>query len=96
MTLDDLRTVRREEILQLAAQRGAKSVRVFGSVVRGDNDASSDVDFLVEMETGRTLFDVSGLVLDLEKLLGTSVDVVTEQGLRPRIRERVLTEAVPL
>jgi hypothetical protein len=69
---------------------------VFGSVVRGDNDASSDVDFLVEMETGRTLFDVSGLVLDLEKLLGTPVDVVTAKGLRPRIRERVLTEAVPL
>lgn len=96
MTLDDLRTVRREEILQLASQRGAKSVRVFGSVVRGDNDASSDVDFLVEMEAGRTFFDVSGLVLDLEKLLGIPVDVVTENGLRPRIRKRVLTEAVPL
>jgi uncharacterized protein len=96
MTLHDLQTARREQILQLAAQRGARSVRVFGSVVRGDNDASSDVDFLAEMETGRTLFDVSGLVLDLEDLLGTSVDVVTEKGLRPRIRERVLAEAVPL
>jgi uncharacterized protein len=96
MTLHDLRTARRQEILQLAAQRGARSVRVFGSVVRGGNDASSDVDFLVEMEAGRTLFDVSGLVLDLERLLGTPVDVVTEKGLRPRIRERVLTEAVPL
>jgi predicted nucleotidyltransferase len=48
------------------------------------------------MEAGRTLFDVSALVLDLEKLLGTSVDVVTDKGLRPRIRERVLLEAVPL
>jgi predicted nucleotidyltransferase len=96
MTLHDLLTASRDEILQIAAQRGASSVRVFGSVVRGDNDANSDVDFLVEMEAGRTLFDVSGLVIDLEKLLGTSVDVVTEKGLRPRIRERVLTEAVPL
>ncbi len=96
MTLHDLRTVRREEILQLASQRGARSVRVFGSVVRRDNDASSDVDFLVEMEAGRTLFDVSGLVLDLEKLLGSPVDVVTERGLRQRIRGRVLGEAVPL
>ena len=96
MTLHDLRSARRDEILRLADQRGAKCVRVFGSVVRGDNDACSDVDFLVEMENGRTLFDLSGLVLDLEELLGTPVDVVTEKGLRPRIRERVLTEAVPL
>jgi uncharacterized protein len=96
MTLQDLRETQRTEILRLASQRGARKVRVFGSVVRGDNRPGSDVDFLVDMEPGRTLLDLSGLVLDLEGLLGTSVDVVTEAGLRSRIRERVLAEAVPL
>lgn len=96
MTLQELRSVRREQILSLAAKRGARNVRVFGSVARGDNDADSDVDFLVDMEPGRTLFDLSGLLLDLESALGTSVDIVTERGLRPRIRERVLAEATPL
>jgi predicted nucleotidyltransferase len=96
MTLQDLRATRREEILRTAARRGARQVRVFGSVVRGDNRADSDVDFLVEMEPGRTLFDLSGLVLDLRTLLGSPVDVVTENGLRSRIRDRVLSEAVPL
>jgi uncharacterized protein len=78
-----------------ANEARAKSV-FSGSVVRGDNRPGSDVDFLVDMEPGRTLLDLSGLVLDLEGLLGTSVDVVTEAGLRSRIRERVLAEAVPL
>jgi predicted nucleotidyltransferase len=96
MTLQELRDRRREEILRVAAYRGARNVRVFGSVARGDNDEKSDVDFLVEMEPGRTLFDLSGLLPDLESLLHVSVDVVTERGLRPRVRERVLAEAVPL
>jgi len=96
MTLQDIRSARRDEILKLAARRGAKNVRVFGSVARGDSDERSDVDFLVEMEPGRTLFDLSGLLLDLEAVLHTPVDVVTEKGLRPRVRERVLAEAVPL
>lgn len=96
MTLQELRTARRGEILRIASKRGAHNVRVFGSVARGDSDERSDVDFLVDMDPGRTLFDLSGLLLDLEALLGTSDDVVTERGLRPRIRERVLVEATPL
>ena len=71
-------------------------MRVFGSTVRGDNRPDSDVDFQVDMEPGRTLLDLSGLVLDLGRLLGASVDVVTEAGLSSRIRDRVLAEAVPL
>jgi predicted nucleotidyltransferase len=96
MTLHELRAKRREDILRLAAKRGARNVRVFGSVARGDTDDGSDIDFLVDMEPGRTLFDLSGLLLDLESLLQTSVDVVTERGLRSRIRDRVLAEATPL
>lgn len=80
----------------MAAAYGARNVRVFGSVARGEADEASDVDFLVDMEPGRTLFDLAGVLLDLGKLLGCKVDVVTERGLKPRIRDRVLREAVAL
>lgn len=71
-------------------------MRVFGSVVRGEADEQSDVDFLVQVEPGRTLFDLGGLQYELEQLLGRRVDVVTERGLKARVRERVLREAVVL
>lgn len=87
---------RRHEILRLAASHGATNVRVFGSVARGEADELSDVDFLVEMRRGRSLFDLGGLLVDLQELLGQRVDVVTERGLKARIRDRVLREAVPL
>jgi uncharacterized protein len=86
----------RAEILGMAAQHGVYNVRVFGSVARGEADAESDLDFLVEMESGRSLLDLGGLLMDLQELLGCQVDIVTEKGLRQRIRERVLNEAVPL
>jgi uncharacterized protein len=86
----------REEVLQIAAKYGAHNVRVFGSVARGDADEMSDLDFLVEMEPGRSLLDLGGLQAELEVLLGCRVDVVTEMGLKTRIRDRVLGEAVPV
>jgi len=96
MTLAELVQTRREDILRAATKRGAYNVRVFGSVARGDADEQSDLDLLVDMETGRSLFDLGGLLTDLEELLGRSINVVTEKGLRDRIRDRVLSEAVPL
>lgn len=87
---------KREEILGTAAKHGAYNIRIFGSVARGEADSESDVDFLVDLETGRSLLDLGGLLMELQELLGCQVDVVTEKGLRQRIRERVLTEAVPL
>ena len=87
---------RREAILKLASARGARNVRLFGSAARGDDDVASDIDFLVEMDPGRSLLDVGGLVMDLQQLLQCRVDVVTENGLRERIKARVLREAVPL
>ena len=96
MTLQELRATKRDEILRIAARRGARNVRVFGSVARGENDPLSDIDFLVDLEPGRSLFDLSGLLIDLESALQSPVDVVTEPGLRTRIRDRVLREAVPL
>lgn len=86
----------RDEILRLATAHGARNIRVFGSVARGDADEESDVDFLVDLEPGRSLLDLGGLLMDMRKLLGRRVDVVTEKGLRPRIRDRVFREAVPL
>jgi uncharacterized protein len=87
---------RREEILRRAAEHGARNVRVFGSMVRGDADPTSDVDLLVEMEPGRSLLDLVGLWQDLEDMLGTQVDVLSDGGVSPHLRERIFAEAVPL
>jgi predicted nucleotidyltransferase len=95
-TLAELVKEKRADILALAAKHGARNVRVFGSVARGDADEQSDIDFLVQMEPGRSLLDLGGLQYDLEQLLGCRVDVVTEQGLKARLREKILGEAVTL
>ena len=86
----------RQEILELAKKYGAYNVRIFGSVARGEADANSDIDFLVDMEVGRSLFDLGGLLMELQELLGCRVDLVTEKGLRKRMKERVLQEAIEL
>jgi len=96
MGIDELLGGKRDEILRTAVRHGACNVRVFGSVARGEADETSDIDFLVELEPGRTLFDLGGLLMDLRDLLGRDVDVVTERGLKRRIRTRVLQEAVAL
>ena len=93
MRIEKLLQEKRAEILLLASEHGASNVRVFGSVARGEADAASDVDLLVDMEAGRSLLDLGGLLMDLRDLLGCEVDVVTESGLRARIRQRVLDEA---
>ena len=95
VTVTALRS-RRTEILDVARKHGARNVRIFGSVARGDAGPDSDVDILVELEPGRSLLDHAALMLDLSDLLGCKVDVVTDRGIRPRIRDRVLLEAVPL
>jgi len=87
---------KREQILQIAARFGIQRVRVFGSVARGTDDEQSDVDFLVELAPDRSLLDLGGFLYEMRSLLGTDVDVVTEKGIRKRIRERVLAEAVDL
>jgi uncharacterized protein len=96
MSLNELLQEKREDILRIATRRGASNVRVFGSVARGEADSKSDIDLLVDLEPGRSLFDLGGLLMDLQDLLGHKVDVVTERGLRERIREHVLREAIPL
>lgn len=96
MNIYELLQAKREEILTIATKYGAYNVRIFGSVARQEADAESDIDFLVSMEPGRSLFDLGGLLMELQEILGCDVDVVTEKGLRSRIRERVLKEAIPL
>lgn len=87
---------RRGDILRLAAQHGATNIRVFGSVVRGEAGAGSDIDFLVDMEPKRSLLDIATLKLDLQDLLGCDVDVVTESSIYWLLRRRILREARPL
>ena len=98
LTLDDLRA-RREDIRRIAAAYGAFNIRVFGSVARGEADAESDVDLLVDIVADAQGFAYFGLIEDLRlalvEALGSNVDIVDSAGLR-RMRERVLREAVPL
>ena len=96
MNLHNLLDENRADILAIAAKHGAYNVCVFGSVARGEASSTSDLDLLVEMEPGRSLFDLGGLLMDLQDLLQVDVDVVTEKGLKNRIKERVLAEAVAL
>ncbi|MCJ7530583.1 MAG: nucleotidyltransferase family protein [Anaerolineales bacterium] len=96
MDLERLLRERRGDILEIAARYGASNVRVFGSVARGETNEHSDIDILVDLEPGRSLMDLGGFLYDLQELLGSEIDVVTERGLCARIRERVLKEAVPL
>jgi predicted nucleotidyltransferase len=95
MTLPKLKQ-RRQDILRLAERYHARDVRVFGSVARGEASESSDVDLLINTGPGCSLFDLGGLLEDLKELLGCRVDLVTEDGLKPRLRDRVLREAIPL
>ncbi len=95
-SIEKLLKAKREDILRIAAKHGARNVRVFGSVARGEADEQSDIDLLVEMESDRSLLDHAALWLELQEVLGCKVDVVSERGIKPRIRERVLKEAVPL
>ena len=87
---------RKTEIIATAARHGARNVRVFGSVARGDDHPESDIDLLVDFEPKRSLIDLVGLQLDIEALLGRRADVITEASLGIHLRERILAEARPL
>ena len=95
MNLTELRTYR-DQITAIAADHGVVAVRVFGSVARGDAGDDSDIDLLVELEPGRSLFDLGAFLSDVQELVGEPVDVVTPNGLRTRIRDEVVKEAVAL
>ncbi len=88
--------LKRDEILVLAAKAGAMNVRVFGSAARGDDHEESDLDLLVDWSSTASLFDVGGLVADLQELLGKRVDVISAQQLHPRFRSGVLAQARPV
>jgi predicted nucleotidyltransferase len=94
-TLDDLRA-RRDEILAIAERHKAYNVRVFGSVARGDAKPGSDVDFLVTYRQGASLFDLAGLFVELQDLLGVPVDVVDDAAIKERFQKTILAYAVPL
>jgi predicted nucleotidyltransferase len=96
MSIRQLLQSKRSQILQIAARHGARKVRVFGSVARGTARRGSDIDFLVDMEEGRSLLDHAALIIDLERLLKRSVDVASERGLRRLVRKDVLKDVVAL
>ncbi|MBI2194966.1 MAG: nucleotidyltransferase family protein [Planctomycetes bacterium] len=96
MVLNEMLKEKRQDILRITERYGARDVRVFGSVARNEADEKSDFDFLVRLDPGVTLLKHAALIRELEGLLGRKVDVISDRGLRPRIRERVLREATLL
>ena len=96
MRSEQLLKEKRHAVMALAAKHGAKNLRVFGSVARGESGPESDIDLLVKMEDDRSLLDLSALRLDLGDLLGVKVDVVSEDGLYWLLRRKILKEARPL
>lgn len=96
MTIENLVSQKRDEILRIAERHGAYNVRLFGSVARGEAGPDSDVDFLIDVGEKTSSWFPAGLILDLQDLLGRRVDVVTEKALRPELRRYVLPEARPL
>jgi len=91
-TVEEIRT----KVVALMRRRGVVRAGIFGSIARGESDAESDVDFLVEFEKGRSLLDLAGLRLDLRDELGLDVDVATPSSLHPKLRARILDELVPI
>ena len=96
MSISSIIRNRREEIINIAQKYGAKNVRVFGSMARGEESAESDLDIIVEMEHGSSLLDIIAIKQDIEELLGRKVDVVTEASISPYIRDAILKEAISL
>ncbi len=96
MTVEELLRQKRDDVRRIAEKHGASNIRVFGSVARGEARADSDLDLLIDAGPDTSSWFPAGLILDLEELLGCRVQVVTEKGLNPYIREHVLREAVPL
>ena len=96
MNMRQLLQAKRDEILNIAAEHGARNIRLFGSTARGEDPPGSDVDLLVDTGPTTSSWFPAGLILDLEHILGRRVEIVTEKGLNPYLREHVLREAVPL
>ena len=96
MTLEQILKEKRQEIIKIVARHGANNVRIFGSAVRGEATPESDIDLLVDTGSDISSWFPAGLIIDLQELLGWRVEVVTERGLNPFLREHVLREAVPL
>jgi predicted nucleotidyltransferase len=94
--VDKLIETYRDQILQLARQRGVNRIKIFGSMARGESTTASDVDFLVEMRDGSSAFALGGLLCDLEDLLGRHVDMTTSNSLHPAIRDKILRESIEL
>ena len=96
MKIEQLLREKRDEIQRIAAKHGARNVRVFGSVARGEAGADSDIDILVDLEPGTSLLDLGGLLMDLQELLKCKVDIAIARSLKQRIKDQVLKQAIPL
>ncbi len=96
MRPSELLKQKRQEVIAIAERRGARNLRVFGSIARGTDKEDSDIDLLVDLDPDRSLMDLGGLLIDLTEALGRRVDVLTIEGIRKKIRHQILKEAKSL
>jgi predicted nucleotidyltransferase len=96
MKIEENLKQKQEDIRRIALRHGARNVRVFGSAVHGELRADSDIDFLVDLDPDKSLFDLAELLLELQELLERKVDVVTEDSIYWLLKRRILKEAIPL
>ncbi|MDU9048854.1 MAG: nucleotidyltransferase family protein [Candidatus Electrothrix sp. Rat3] len=96
--MKELERIQRQKknILAIAQQHGIVRLRIFGSVIRGEETPQSDIDLLVELEPGRSMLDIGGALIRLQELLGRKVDIVTERGLHWYLKEKIMQEAIQL
>jgi len=96
MSAAQLLRSRRDDLLRVARLHRASNLRIFGSAARGEDRADSDIDLLVDFDPDATLLDLIALQSDIETLLGRQADVLTPQSVSPFLRDRILSEAIPL
>ncbi|MDA8211847.1 MAG: nucleotidyltransferase family protein [Clostridia bacterium] len=96
MSVMSLLKEKRHDIMNIASSNGVTKISLFGSVARGEETVNSDIDFLVEFEENRSLFDLIRLKQELESLLQRPIDVVTENGVHPMMRDGILSQVVEL
>ena len=95
MTLEELKS-KRSQIRRISEKHGVTNLRVFGSVVRGEQNGQSDLDLLVKMAPARDLTDLVSFAQDMQAMMQVRVDVVSEGGLSPFLRDRIIAEAISL
>ena len=94
--MDLINVKNKKRLMEIFKEYGVTKAAIFGSYARGDQKKKSDIDFLIKMESGRTLMDLGGLNVDLQELFGRKIDLVEYQCIHPKLKKEILSEQVPI